>query len=60
VEEIDLRVKHGYYEQFYPLQPFSENVHFQIYSNEDCFIDLTSTFINLHVTVKKSNNGNHV
>ena len=28
-------LKHGYYEQFYPQQPVSENVHFQIYSSED-------------------------
>ena len=55
-ENVDVSVKHGYYEQFYPQQPLSENVHFQIYSNEDYFIDLNSTFIDLNVIVKKSNN----
>ena len=34
-ENVDVSVKHGYYEQFYPQQPLSENVHFQMYSNED-------------------------
>jgi len=30
--------------------------YFQIFSSEVCFIDLTSTFIDLHVVVEKSNN----
>ena len=55
-ENVVVSVKHGYYGQFYPQQPLSENVHFQIYSNEDYFIDLTSTFIDLNVIVKKYNN----
>ena len=59
-ENVDVSVKHGYYEQFYPQQPLSENVHFQIYSNEDYFIDLNSTFIDLNVIVKKSNNKKQV
>jgi hypothetical protein len=46
-------VKHGYYEQFYLQQPLSENGFFQIYASEDCFIDLSSTFIDLCVIVKK-------
>jgi hypothetical protein len=52
-ESVDVSVKHGYYEQFYPQQPLSENIHFQIYSNEDYFIDLSSTFIDLKVVVRK-------
>ena len=34
----------------------SENVYFQIYSSEYYFIDLTSTFIDLNVIIRKSNN----
>jgi hypothetical protein len=52
-ENVDVSVKHGYYEQFHPQQPLSENIHFQIFSNEDYFIDLSSTFIDLNVVVKK-------
>ena len=51
-----MSVKHVYYEQFYPKQPLSKNVHFQIYSSEDYFIDLNSTFIYFDVIVEKSNN----
>ena len=50
-----MSVKHGHYEQFYPQQPLSENVHFQNYSNKDYFIGLTSTFIELYVILKTSN-----
>ena len=50
-----MSVKHGYYEQFYPQQPLSETKNFEIYFSEDYFIDLTSKFIDLYVTVKKSN-----
>jgi hypothetical protein len=46
-------VKYGKYEQFHPQQPLSGNIHFQIFSNEDYFIDLSSTFIDLNVVVKK-------
>jgi len=52
-ENVDVSVKYGYYEQFHPQQPLSENIHFQIFSNEDYFIDLSSTFIDLNVVVKK-------
>ena len=52
-EHFNVSVKHGYYEQFYPQQPLSENVPFQIYSSKDYFIDLTSAFLVLHVIVKK-------
>ena len=45
VENADVSVKHGYYEQFYV----------QIYSSEDYLIDLTSTFINLHNIAKEPN-----
>ena len=48
-----MSIKRGYYEQFYPQKLLSENLHFQIYSSEGCFMDLTSTFIGLRV--KKSN-----
>ena len=51
-ENIHVSVRHGYYEQFYPQQPLSENLHFQIYSSEDYSIDLTSKIIDLHVMVK--------
>ena len=51
-----MSIKHGYYEQFYPQKPLSENVHFQIYSSENYFIDLISAFIDLQVIIKKSNN----
>ena len=50
-ENIDVSVKHGYYEEFYLQQPLSKNVHFQIYSNEDYFIEMNSTFIDLNVIV---------
>ena len=49
-----MSVKFGCYEQFYQQQPLSENIHFQIYSSDEYFIDLTSTFIDLHVIVEKS------
>ena len=41
---------------FYPQQLLSENVYFQIYSSEEHVIDLTFTFIDLQVILKKSNN----
>ena len=47
---------HCYYEQFYTQQPLCENIRFQIYSKEDYFGDLSSTFIDLHVVVKKFDN----
>ena len=53
-----MSAKHGYHEQFYPQKPLSENVCFQICSREDHFIDLTSTFMDLHVVVKKFNTEN--
>ena len=59
-ENVDVSVKHGYYGQFYPQQPLSENVHFPIYYSEDYFIDLNSRFIDLHVIFQKSNNENKV
>ena len=55
-ENIDVSVRHGYCEQIYPKEPLSETIHFQIYSNEDYFVDMSSTFIDLHVVVKKSDN----
>ena len=54
-ENVDLSVKHGYYEQFYS-QLLSENEDFQTYSSEEDFIDLTSTIIDLQVIVKTSQN----
>ena len=57
---IDASLKHGYYEKSYPQKPLSENVNFQVYSSEVCFIDLPSSFIELHVIVKKSNNEKQV
>ena len=48
-ENIDVSVKHGYYEQFYLQQLVSENVHFQIDSSEFYFIDLTSIYIDLQL-----------
>ena len=48
-----MSVKQGYYEQFYLQQPLAENVHFQIYTSENYFIDLTSTLIDLRMIVKK-------
>jgi hypothetical protein len=55
-ENIDFSVKPEHFEQFYPQQTLFENIHFQIYSNEDYFIDLTSIFIDLKAIVKKFNN----
>ena len=55
-ENVDVSVKYGYYEQFYPQKPMSENVHYQTYSSNNYFIDLTATFLDLHTIVKKSNN----
>ena len=55
-EVVDVSVKHGYYEQFCPQQPLSENMHFQICSSEGYFIDLNSTFIDLHLIVQKTTN----
>ena len=55
-EDVDVTLKYSYYEQFYPQQPLSENIHFQIYSNEDYFMGLSFKFIDLHVIVKKSDN----
>jgi len=52
-QNVDVSLKHGYFERFYPQEPLSDNFHFQIYSSEDYFIDLNSTFIDLHGTVKK-------
>jgi len=57
-ENVDVSVKYGYYEQFHPQQQLSENVDFQIYSSEDHIINLTSTFIDVHLTIKKFNNEN--
>ena len=53
-------VKHGYYEQFYPEQLLSENIYFQIYSNEDYFIDFSSTFTDLHMILKNTTMKNQV
>ena len=52
-ENIDVSVRHGYCEQIYPKEPLSETIHFQIYSNEDYFADMSSTFKDLHVVFKK-------
>ena len=52
-ENVGVSVKHGYYEQFYPQKPLSENIHFQIYSNEDYFLDFSSRFIDLHLILRK-------
>ena len=49
VENVDASVKHCC---SFSQQPLSENIHFHIYSSEDYFIDLTSTFKDFHVTVK--------
>jgi hypothetical protein len=46
-ENVDVSVEHGYYEQFYPQQPSSDNIHSQIYSNEDYFMDMFLTLIDL-------------
>ena len=51
-ENVDLTVNPDYYDQCYPKQP-PENIHFQIYSNEDYFADMSSTFKDLHVVFKK-------
>ena len=32
-EYVDMSEKYGYYEQFDPQQPLSENIHFEIYSS---------------------------
>ena len=37
-ENVNVSVKHGYYEQFYPQQSLSKDIHFQIFSNEDYFV----------------------
>ena len=55
-KNFGVSVKYGHYEQFYPQQSLPENVHFQSYSSEDYFKDFTSTFLDLYVVVKKSNN----
>jgi hypothetical protein len=52
-ENVDVSVKHGYYEQFHPQPPLSENLYLQIFSGEDFFIVLSSTFIDLNIVVKK-------
>ena len=59
-ENVDVSVKHGYYEQFHPQQPLSESLYLQIFSSEDFFIVLSSTFIDLNIVVKKkSDNISH-
>ena len=59
-ENVDVSVKHGYYQPIYPHQPVSKNVQFQIHSSKDYFIDLTSTFIDLHVIFKNLTMKNQV
>ena len=58
-ENVDVRVKHSCYEQFYPQQLLSENIHLKIYSNEGYLMDLSSTFTHLLVIVKKFDNEIH-
>ena len=48
-----MSVKHGYYGQFYSQKSLSENIHFQIYSNKDYLIDLSSTLPDLRVVMRK-------
>ena len=55
-ESLDICLKHGYYEQFYPQEPLFENIYFQIYSNDYYFIDLSATFIDLKVVARKRSN----
>jgi len=58
-ENVDVSVNYGY-EQFHPQPPLPETMHFQIFSNEDYFVDFSSTFIDLNVVVKKkSDNQTH-
>ena len=53
-ESVCVSVKQVYYDKFYPQLPLSENIHFQIYSNEEYFLVISSRFIDLKFAMRKN------